>query len=60
MYNFIVILILIVSVLLAIVVLVQNSKGADLPRIFRLRTKLWVFARPPIFWRKPHGPLLPH
>ncbi|MCR5821574.1 MAG: preprotein translocase subunit SecG [Bacteroidales bacterium] len=40
MYNFIVILILIVSVLLAIVVLVQNSKGGGLAANFQAPTQV--------------------
>lgn len=55
MYTLILVLIFIVCVLLVLIVLVQNSKGADWQVISRHPPRLQVFARRPIFWKRPHG-----
>lgn len=52
MYNFIVILILIVSVLLAIVVLVQNSKGGGLAANFSAPNQIMGVRRTTDFLEK--------
>ena len=56
MYVFISILILIASILLILIVLIQNSKGGGLASL--LPTKLWGYAKPQTFLKKQPG-LLP-
>lgn len=55
MYVFISILILIASILLILIVLIQNSKGEVWLRDSLHLTKLWVYVKPQTFWKKQHG-----
>ena len=49
MYVFISILILIASILLILIVLIQNSKGGGLASGFSSSNKSWVYVRPQTF-----------
>ena len=53
MYVFISILILIASILLILIVLIQNSKGGGLASGFSSSNQIMgVYVRPQTFWRK--------
>lgn len=55
MYLLFVILMVIAALLMCFIVLIQNSKEADLLLVSLHLTPSWACARLQIFWKKQHG-----
>lgn len=55
MYLLFVILMVIAALLMCFIVLIQNSKEADLLPDSLHPTLLWAYAKLPIFWKKQLG-----